>query len=80
MLDPVNPERPLVSDVLLYVDGRRRTVYKMQEAEIDTRCTENVRIGAEYGPDSYYFAGTIDELAIFDVAIGISAIHQIYLK
>jgi hypothetical protein len=80
VLDPVDPKRPLISDVLLYVDGRRRTVYKMQEAEINTACAENVRIGAAYRPDSYYFSGTIDEVAIFDVAIGISAIHQIYLK
>jgi len=80
VLDPVDPARPLMSDVLLYVDGRRRTIYKIEEAQINTGCTENVRIGAAHGPDSNYFSGTIDEVAIFDVAIGITAIHQIYLQ
>jgi hypothetical protein len=80
VLDPVDPERPLVSDVLLYVDGRRRTIYTMEEAEINTGCAENVRIGAAYSPDSYYFSGIMDEVAIFDMAIGITAIHQIYLQ
>jgi hypothetical protein len=80
VLDPVDPARPLMSDVLLYVDGRRRTIYKIQEAQINTGSTENVRIGAAHGPDNNYFSGIIDELAIFDVAIGITAIHQIYLQ
>jgi hypothetical protein len=52
----------------------------MEEAEINTGGTENVRIGAEHGPDSNYFSGIIDEVAIFDVAIGITAIHQAYLQ
>ena len=80
VLDPVDPTRPLVSDVLLYVDGRRRTIYMIQEAEINTGCTENVRIGAAHGPGSNYFSGTIDEVAIFDMVVGINAIHQIYLQ
>jgi hypothetical protein len=79
-LDPVNTARPLVSDVLLYVDGRRRTIYRMEEAEINTGCAENVRIGAGYGPDSHYFSGVIDEVAIFDMAIGTTAVHQAYLQ
>ncbi|MFC1603788.1 LamG-like jellyroll fold domain-containing protein [Planctomycetota bacterium] len=80
VLDPADPERPLMSDVLLYVDGRRRTIYKIEEAEINTGCTENVRIGAAHGLDSNYFSGTIDEVAIFDMAIGTTAIHQAYLQ
>jgi hypothetical protein len=79
VLDPVDPERPLVSDVKLYVDGRRRTIYKMEEAEINTGCTENVRIGAAHDPHNNYFSGIIDEVAIFNMAIGTSAIHQEYL-
>jgi len=78
VLDPVNPSSPLVSDVKLYVDGRRRTIYKMEEAQMNTGCFENVRIGASH--DSNYFSGIIDEAAIFDLAIGITAIQQIYLK
>jgi hypothetical protein len=80
VLDPVDPARPLVSDVSLYVDGRRRTIYRMEEAEINTGCAENVRIGAGYGPDSHYFSGVIDEVAIFDMAIGTTAVHQAYLQ
>ncbi len=69
-----------MSDVKLYVDGRRRTIYKIEEAEINTGCAENVLIGASHGPDSNYFSGTIDEVAIFDMVIGITAIHQKYLQ
>jgi len=79
VLDPVDSERPLMSDVKLYVDGRRRTIYKIEEAEINTGCVENVRIGVTHDPDSNYFSGTIDEVAIFDMAIGTTAIHQEYL-
>ena len=79
VLDPVGPERPLVSDVKLYVDGRRRTIYKIQESEINTGCTANVRIGASHDPDCNYFSGIIDEVAIFDRAVGTTAIHQEYL-
>jgi len=51
----------------------------MEEAEINTGCNENVRIGTSHGPDSNYYAGAIDEVAIFDMAIGTTAIHQEYL-
>ena len=80
VLDPVDPERPLISDVLLYVDGKRRTIYKMQEADINTGHVENARIGAAHGPNNKTFAGTIDEVAIFDVVVGLTAIHQAYLQ
>jgi hypothetical protein len=80
VLDPADPERPLISDVLLYVDGKRRTIYRMQEADIDTGCIENVRIGAAYGPGGNSFAGTIDEAAIFDEALSPGAIHQTYMQ
>jgi len=80
VLDPVDPERPLVSDVLLYVDGRRRTIYKIQDAEINTGRTENVRIGATHRPGDNTFAGTIDEVAIFDAVPSPSAVHQAYLQ
>ncbi len=80
VLDPVEPERPLMSDVLLYVDGKRRTIYKMEEAEINTGCIENVRIGGAHGPDDNTFAGTIDEVAIFDVVVGPTAVQQAYMQ
>jgi len=79
-LDPVDPERPLISDVKLYVDGRRRTAYKMEEAEINTGCVENVRIGVSHDPAGNYFSGVIDEVVIFDMAVGSTAIHQAYLQ
>jgi len=80
VLDPVDPKRPLVSDVLLYVDGKRRTIYKMEEAEINTGYIENVRIGGAHGPDNNTFAGTIDEVAIFDVVVGPTAVRQAYIQ
>ncbi|MEK7992168.1 MAG: LamG domain-containing protein, partial [Planctomycetota bacterium] len=80
VLDPVDSQRPLMSDVLLYVDGKRRTIYKMEEAEINTGCIENVRIGRAPSPDNNTFAGTIDEAAIFDMVVGVAAVQQAYLK
>ena len=79
-LDPADPGRPLISDVLLYVDGRRRTIYRMVESEINTGCVENLRIGASHDPGGNYFAGIIDEVAIFDGVLGTTAIHQAYLQ
>jgi hypothetical protein len=80
VLDPVDTERPLISDVLLYVDGERRTIYKMEEAEINTGCIENVRIGGAHEPDNNTFAGTIDEVAIFDVVVGPTVVRQAYMQ
>lgn len=80
VLEPVDSERPLVSDVLLFVDGKRRTIYRMQEAQISTGCIENVRIGGALGPDNRSFAGTIDEVAIFDMIVGVTTIQQAYLQ
>ena len=80
VLDPVDSARPLISDVLLYVDGQRRTIYKMQEAQINTGCIENVRIGATYDPGRNTFAGIIDEVAIFDVAVSPTAVRKAYIK
>ena len=80
VLDPVDPGRPLISDALLYIDGRRRTIYKMQEAEIDTDGTANVRIGASHDPASGTFAGTIDELLIFDAAVNATAVRRAHIQ
>ena len=80
VLDPVDAKRPLISDVLLYVDGMRRTIYKMQEAEIDTGCVENLRIGAAHGPGDNAFAGAIDEVTIFDAAVAPTAIRRAHIQ
>lgn len=80
VLDPVDGEHPLISDVLLYVDGQRRTIYRMQEAQIDTGCIENLRIGAAHGLGESTFAGVIDELAIFDATVTPTAVREAYLK
>ncbi|MFH1719411.1 MAG: LamG-like jellyroll fold domain-containing protein [Planctomycetota bacterium] len=80
VLDPVDPGRPLVSDVLLYVDGQRRTIYKMLEAEINTGCIENVRIGAAHSIGESTFAGTLDEVTIYDAVVGPTAVQEAYLK
>ena len=80
VLDPIDPERPLISDVLLYVDGERRTIYKMEEADINTGDNENVRIGASYGPGTNTFGGLIDEAAIFNRVVGLTAIQRAFLQ
>jgi len=80
VLDPADAEHPLISDVLLYVDGMRRTIYRMQEAEIDTGCVENLRIGAAHGPGADTFAGTIDEVTIFDAAVHATAIRRAHIQ
>jgi len=80
VLDPVNSARPLISDVLLYVDGVRRTIYKMQEAQINTGCIESIRIGATQEPDSNTFAGIMDDLIIFNTTVSPSVIWQTYDK
>jgi hypothetical protein len=80
VLDPVDSALPLISDVLLYVDGRRRTIYKMQEAQISTGYIENVRIGAAHAPGGNTFAGIIDEVTIFDVAVGPAAVWSLISK
>ena len=80
VLAPVDPKRPLISDVLLYVDGERRTMYKMEEAEINTGNIENVRIGAAHGPENNTFAGVIDDVMIFNAVVGLAAIQQAFLQ
>ena len=80
VLDPVDSARPLISDVLLYVDGKRRTIYKMEEAEINTGCINNVRIGGTHSPDNNTFAGVIDEVTIFDLAVSPTNVQQAYVK
>jgi len=80
VLDPADAERPLISDVSLYVDGMRRTIYRMREAEIDTGCVENLRIGAAHGPSNNTFAGAIDEVTIFDAAVSPTAIRRAHIK
>jgi hypothetical protein len=80
VLDPVDSECPLVSDVSLYVDGRRRTIYKIQEAMINTGCVENVRIGGAHNPSDNTFAGIIDEVVIFDFVVGFGAVQQALIE
>jgi hypothetical protein len=80
VLDPVDRGRPLISDVLLYVDGRRRTIYKMQEADIDTAGTANVRIGASHDLDAGTFVGIIDELLIFDATVDATAVRRAHIQ
>jgi len=56
VLDSANPESPLMSYVLLYMDGRRRTIYKIEEAQTNTGWTEDVRIGVAHNTGR--FCGT----------------------
>ncbi len=80
VLDPADSKHPLLSDISLYIDGERRTFYKMGEAEINTGNAGNVCIGAALDPDHNTFAGIIDEVAIFDGALSPTAIQQAFLQ
>jgi hypothetical protein len=52
----------------------------MEEAQIYTGCIENVRIGAAHSLDNNTFAGIIDEVTIFDVAVSPASVLQAYIK
>ena len=52
----------------------------MEGAEINTGCIENVRVGGAYDPDNNTFAGTLDEVAIFDVVVGPTVVRQAYMQ
>ena len=76
VLDPADPARPLISDVLLYIDGERRALHRMTEGDVDTLPGADLRIGTGLSADNGFFAGMMDEVAVFDVVIGPSVVRQ----
>jgi len=69
VLNPVDPGLPLMSDVMLYVDGARRGIYKMQESRVRAGSMANVRIGTSHDSNGPMFQGTIDEVKMYDSMI-----------
>ncbi len=79
ILDPVQAKAPLMSDVKLYIDGQRQNLYELVEHRIDTSCEGSIRIGGSHDPnDPSCFAGTIDDVRIFNTALSAENIEQIY--
>lgn len=69
VLSPVDPSLPLISDVMLYVDGTRRGIYKMQESRIRASAGQHMRIGMSHDSNGPRFQGTLDEVKIYDSAV-----------
>jgi hypothetical protein len=78
--DPVDGDRPLMSDIMLYVDGKRRTIYRMTEAPIDMDAPEFMRLGASLTPDAALFTGSLDEVTVFDRKITSATIWNMYKR
>jgi hypothetical protein len=76
VLDPVDPRRPLISDVFLYLNGERDLIHDMVEAEIDTGMNGTLRIGGTQDPGIPTFLGILDEVAVYPYAICPTAIRQ----
>lgn len=76
VLDPVDPQHPLISDVLLYLDGQRELIHNMVEAEIKTGLGSHLRIGGSLETATSTFTGVIDEVAIYPYALDMTAIRQ----
>ena len=81
VLDPIAPGTAHVSDVRLYVDGRRQDVFEVTEAAINTGQTEHLRIGASHEPgESGPFYGIIDDVRLFDAALSTTSIRHIHAQ
>jgi hypothetical protein len=70
VLNPIDPNHPRISDITLYVDSTILPYYDLMEYDIITGSMDNLRIGASHDPNSSTFKGIIDEVKIFDVALG----------
>jgi len=70
VLAPLEHGTPRMSDLRLYVDGRRQNLYGLVEADIETACDTGIRIGASYDADeSSAFSGIIDDIQVFDIPL-----------
>ncbi len=78
-LDPLVRGGPRVSDIRLHVDGGPQVAYETAEYPLDAAGTENLRIGASHDPNgSAPFNGVIDDLRIYDTALGTDHIRHVY--
>jgi Concanavalin A-like lectin/glucanases superfamily len=81
VLDPMESDEPRISDVRLYVDGQRQNLYDLAEGDVIVGYGEEVRIGALFEPENPHgFGGVLDEMCIFDIALGAEDIARIYAE
>ena len=75
----VDDGSPNVSEVKLYVDGAEESITYIDEEPINTISDGDLLIGVydEY-LTTYYFAGLIDEVCIFDIAMSSAVIEYLY--
>jgi hypothetical protein len=79
VLAPLEAQTPRLSDVRLYVDGRRQNLYGLTEQEIDTACDATIKIGASHNPDDpAWFGGSVDDVQLFDVALSAQNIADLH--
>lgn len=69
VLHPVDPGRPLMSDVMLYVDGARQGIYKMRESQVFPAPLQDVRIGRSHDDSGPLFQGSLDEIKAYDTVL-----------
>jgi arylsulfatase A-like enzyme len=65
-----------VTNLALYVDGARETVSAQSAAAINTAAGGDLQIGADI--QSRYFAGTLDEVRIFNHALAAAEVASLY--
>ncbi|HML74455.1 MAG TPA: PKD domain-containing protein [Anaerohalosphaeraceae bacterium] len=76
-----NDGTPTVSDIQLYIDGKREILSYIIDATLNTGTGYNVNIGAmKYQNNSpqFYFKGKIDEVRIYDRALSETELRQMY--
>ena len=78
-LDALDPARPHVGDLRLYVDAQPQTVYELNEQDLGACTTESLRIGVLDDPTAGTpFNGVLDDLALYDTALSPADIRQVY--
>jgi hypothetical protein len=71
-------EAHTTDDIVLYVNGRRETSTTGRAHAVDTGQAAGLRIGVDNGADP--FAGCIDDVAVFDVALTDEQIRRLYTQ
>jgi len=77
--EPLVWGHPHVSDIRLYVDTQRQTIYDLNEQEVAAGEMGSLRIGVPYDPaTSQPFDGILDDVQIFDSALTQATVRQVY--